>query len=111
MGRIERRHAKEFARAFAVARGDDRGVDVDEIPLLEKLVDREGQPAADAKHGAKEIRARTQVRDFPHEFEGMPFFLERVGGIGLAEHGESRRDYLPLLSLALGWYEFALDAD
>ena len=44
--RIMGGHPEHLARALAVARRDDRRVDVDETPLLEKPVHREGQPAA-----------------------------------------------------------------
>jgi len=54
---FERRHAEHFARPFAVAGGDDRGVDVHEVALLKKLMNCERQPAARAKHGAEQVRA------------------------------------------------------
>jgi hypothetical protein len=51
-------------------------------------VDGVGQPAAHAEDGAEEIGARTEVGDLAQEFQRVAFFLQRVGGVGLAEHGE-----------------------
>ena len=66
---LERGDAEHLARAFAIAGGDDRGVHIDEIALLEELVDGVGQPAARAEHRAEQVRARTQVRDGAQELE------------------------------------------
>ena len=70
---------EHLARAFAIARGDDRRVHVNEIALLEELVDGVGQPAAHAENGAEEIRPRPQVGDGAQEFVRVPLFLKRIG--------------------------------
>ena len=83
--RIDRRDAKQFARAFAIAAGDDRRVDVNETALLEKLVNGESQPAADAENRAEEIRARAQMRDLAQELRRVSLFLERIGLVRRAD--------------------------
>ncbi|HPM93131.1 MAG TPA: hypothetical protein PKZ74_10000 [Bacteroidales bacterium] len=52
-------------------------MDVDEIAFLEKLVDRECEPAAHAEHRAIEIRPRPQVGDRAEELGRVAFFLQR----------------------------------
>ena len=72
------RHAEHLARALAIAGGDDGRVDVDEIPLVEKPVDREGHAAADAEHRAVEIGARPQMGDAAQELLAVAFLLQRI---------------------------------
>ena len=93
--RIERRDAKHFARAFAVARGDDRRVDVNEAALLEKLVNGKGEPAAHAKDRAEQIRARPQMRDLAQELRRVAFLLQRIGFIRRADNLDLVRDNFP----------------
>ena len=52
---LESRHTEHFTGSLAIAARDDRSVDVDEIPLLEELVDREGQAAAEPEQGAEQV--------------------------------------------------------
>ena len=100
MREIEGRHAKHVPGALGVARRDNRGVDVDEVFVLKKLVDGEREPRAHAEDGTEQIRPRPQMRDFAEKFQRVAFFLERVGGVGLAENRERRGDDFPFLALA-----------
>ena len=82
---IQRRHAEHLPRAFAVRSGDDRRLHVEKIALLEKRVDRVGQRVAHAKSRAESIAAHAQVGNLAKKFQGVPFFLQRIGrGIGRA---------------------------
>ena len=108
---VERRHAEHVARALGVAGRDDRRVDVVEAAFLEELVDGVGEAAAHAEDGAEEIRPRAEVGDLAEELEGVALLLERVGVIGLAEHGEFFRHDLPFLAAALGFDELAMHLD
>ena len=70
--------AEHFAGTLAIAGGDDRGVDVDEIALLEEPVDGVGHAAADAEHRAVEVGARPEVGDAAQELGAVAFFLQRI---------------------------------
>ena len=111
MRQIEGRHAEHVARALGVAGRDDRRVHVVEIPLLEKLVHRVGEPAAHAENRAEQIRARAQVRNLAEKLQRVAFFLERVGRIGEADDRHRLGDHFPLLALALRGHELAADLD
>ena len=111
LSEIERRDAEHVARAFGIAGGDDGRVDVAEGFFLEELVDGVGESAAHAEDGAEKIGARAEVGDFAEEFEGVAFFLERVGRIGFTENFEFLGDDFPFLALTLGGHEFAVDGD
>ena len=75
---VKRRDPKQLARAFAIAPGDDRRVHVNKAAFLEKLVHGKGEPAADAKDRAEQIRARPQVRDLAQKLRSVPFLLQRI---------------------------------
>ncbi len=99
--RIDSRNAKQFSRPFAIATGDDRRVDVNETALLEKLMDCESQPAADAENAAEKIRARPQMSDLAQKFRRVSFFLERIGFISCADDVDLVRNQLPFLAFTL----------
>ena len=91
--RINRRNAEQFAGAFAIAARDDWGVDVNERAFLEKLMNRESQPAPDAKDGAKQVRARPQMRNFAQELRRVPLLLERIRFVGLSDDFDLTRNF------------------
>src|SRR5207248_8647949 len=82
---INASHTKQFSRSFAVAPSNDRRVNVVKAALLKKLMNGEGEPAANAKDTTKKIRTRTQVRDLAQEFRSMPLLLQRITFIGQAD--------------------------
>ncbi len=94
-------HLEHLPGSFRIARGDDRGMDVEEAPLLEKAVDRPAHRVPDAGDRAERVRPGTQMGDFPEELEGVAFFLQRifVGG-RLAKHLEPGHLQLGFLVLA-----------
>ena len=93
--------------AFAVAGGDEGGVEVVESSLLEVAVDGEGEGGAHAEHGREGVGAWAQVGYLAEELEGVSFFLEGIGvGVGGAVDLERGGLDLDRLSFAL-----ALDED
>ena len=107
VGEVEGGDAEHVAGALGVAGGDDGRVDIIKALFLIELVDGVGEPAADAEDSAEEVRARPQVGDLAEELHRVALFLERVGGVGLADHGEAGGDNLPFLAGALGLNELA----
>ena len=80
---LERGDLEHLARAFAVAGGDDRRVDVEKAVLLKELVDRAADLVAHAGNCAKRVGARAEVGDRAQELEGVPLLLKRIGfGVG-----------------------------
>ena len=92
--RVKRGDAEHLASALAVARGDERGVDVDEVALLEEAVDGRGGHGADAKHSAEEVRARAEVLLGAKELDRGALLLERVVGGAGALDGDGLRGEL-----------------
>ena len=68
--------------AFAVAGGDDGGVDIDKAPLLEKLVDGVGRHAPHPEGGGEQVGPRTQVLDGPQELHAVALLLQGIVGGG-----------------------------
>src|SRR5439155_24625228 len=73
--------AKQFARSFAVAAGDDRRMNVVKPTFLEELMNGKGQSAANAKDTTKQIRTRTQMRDFAQKLRSVSFLLQWIAVI------------------------------
>src|SRR5207302_915399 len=73
---------EQLAGAFAIASGDNGGMNVNETAILKKLVSGERESATHTKYATEKTRPGTQVRDLAHEFGGMSFLLERVGIVG-----------------------------
>ena len=73
-----RRDAEHLARAFAVARRDDRRVDIGIAVLVEIIVDRIRQRRPDGHAGLHQVRARAQMRNRPQELGAGLLFLERI---------------------------------
>ena len=109
--RIDRGDAKQFPRAFAIAPGDDRRVDVNKAALLEKLMDGEREPAADAKDRAEQIRARPQMRDLAQKLRRVPFLLQRIGVVRRADDFDFVRHDFPALAFALRRHQRAAHRD
>ena len=71
-------------------------VHINKIALLKELVHGKGQPAAHAKDGAKQIRARPQMRDRAQKFLRVPLFLQRVVAIRLADQFHVASPAIPI---------------
>src|SRR5438309_8737723 len=84
-------------------------MNVNEIALLKKLMDREGQFAAHPKHRSVEIRTRTQMRDSSKKFLRVPLLLQRVSRIGRANKLNAGGFEFPLLSLSRRGDEIAFN--
>ncbi len=76
---IQSRHAEHFSGPFAVTGGNNGSADPGKIPFLEKAVDGEGQPAAHAEHGSKQVGAGAQMGDGTQKLRRMPLFLQGIG--------------------------------
>ena len=72
--------------ALAVAGGDDGGVDIDEAPLLEELVDGVGRHAPHPEGGGEQVGPGTQVLDGPQELHAVALLLQGIVGGGGALH-------------------------
>src|SRR5437667_2911639 len=105
---LERGDSEHFAGAFAVATGDDGGMDINEIALLEKLMDRVSQFAARAEDRSEEIRARPQVRNGAQKLQRMPLLLQRVTRVRFADQFNARGAQLPLLACGGRWHKVSL---
>lgn len=107
----QRGHAEEFTRAFAIACGDDRRVDINEIPLLGKGVDGIGEATAHPEDGSIEVSPWSEVGDAAQKFRAMAFFLKWVVVGDFAHEFQGSRLHFP--SLTGGWRgdEFAPDFD
>ena len=77
---VDGRHPEHLARPFAVAGGDEGGVDVDKPALLEEGVDGVGNRRTDPEDRLEGVGPGAEVGDAPQELQRMPFFLERVVG-------------------------------
>src|SRR5207247_1722244 len=108
---VDRGNAKQFARAFAIASGNDRRVDVKEAAVLKKFVNGECEPAPHTKDAAEKIRARPQMRDLAQKFRRVPFLLEGISFIRAADDVDLVRDQFPSLAFAVGSDERASDAN
>ena len=108
---VHRCYAEHLAGTFAVAGGDDGGVDVEEIAFVEEAVDGEGEAASHTEDGSVEIGAGAKVGDGAEELGGVAFFLEGVvvGG-GADEFCLGGADF-PSLAFSGALDEFAGDGD
>ena len=68
---------EHFARALAVAAGDDRRVHIDKAVFVEELVDRIGRRGTHAERRVEQIRSRTQVCNRAQVLDGVALFLQR----------------------------------
>ena len=83
---IQRGHLEHLAGALAVGAGDDGGLDIDEAPALEELVNGVGRHGADAEGGGKQIGAGPQVLDGAQELHAVALLLQGIVGGGLTLH-------------------------
>ena len=88
---VQRRDLEHFARALAVAAGDDRRVHIDKAVLVEELVDRIGCRGTHAERRVEQVRARAQMRDRAQILDGVALFLQWVFRRGSALHNDFRR--------------------
>lgn len=71
-------HLEHLTGTFAIRGSDERSVDVLESALLEELMGRVGEVVADAAHGADQVCARSQVRDFSQVLVGVLLLRQGV---------------------------------
>ena len=74
VGEVEGRDAEQLPRALGVGRGDDRGVDPEEIALVEKAVDRLRRITSYNVCYTKLLRDSYPIQPKPHTLE----FLREV---------------------------------
>jgi len=75
---IKRGNPEHFARAFAVAGGDDGRMHVGKSAFLKKTVAGKSKRTSHPRHCAERIGARPQMRDLAQKFETMVFFLQGI---------------------------------
>ena len=83
---VQRGDPEHLAGALTVAGSDDGGVDVDEAPLLEELMNGVGRHAPHPEHGGKQVRPGPQVLDGTQKLHAVALFLQGVVGGGGALH-------------------------
>ena len=108
-GRIGR-HPKHLARSFAIARGDDGGVDVGKFTFIEKTMHRIGQTTPHPEDRAVEIGAGTQVGNRAKELRRVSFFLKRKIFRRFTEQRNLRRTHFPTLPLPRALNQFPYHA-
>ena len=109
---VKRCHLKHRAGTLAVARCDERRVEIEETTVVEEFVDCISQRVAYAEHRAESVCARTQMSLLAQEFESVSFFLQRISlRIGSAVDFKRFRLHLGSLTLALRLHEFAFYVD
>ena len=110
-GGVEGADAEHFARALAVAGGDDGAVDPEKFALAEELMDGLGTGIAYTHDRAQGVGAGAQVGDGAEEFEGVALLLQGVVFGGTAKDFDFRSLHLNALALCRGFDELALDSD
>ena len=109
---VKRCHLKHRAGTLAVARCDERRIEIEETTVVEEFVDCISQRVAYAEHRAESVCARTQMSLLAQEFESVSFFLQRISlRIGSAVDFKRFRLHLGSLTLALRLHEFAFYVD
>ncbi len=88
---IQGGHLEHLAGPFAIAGGNDGGVNVDEAPVLEEAVDGVGSHAAHPEGGGEQVGAGTQVLDGAQVLHAVALLLQGVvrGGGALHRDGGS----------------------
>ena len=86
---IQRGHTEHFARALAVAGGDQRGVHIHKVLIGEEAVDALRGYRADAEHRREQIGARAQVRLGAQVFHRMALLLQGIIGRGHAHNRDA----------------------
>ena len=79
---------EHFAGTLAVRAGNQRGVDIHEVPILEELVNGHGSKRADAEHRLEGVGPGPQVGDGPQILHGVLLGLQGVVAGGGALHGD-----------------------
>ena len=83
---VEGGHLEHLAGALTVGAGDDGGLDIDEAPALEELVDGVGRRGADAEGSGEQVGAGAQMLDSTQELHAVALLLQGVIRGGLALH-------------------------
>ena len=83
---IQGGYLEHLACAFAVRAGNQRGVNVNEVPVLEELVDGHGRQAADTEHRLEGIGPGPQVGNGAQELHGVALGLQGIVAGGRAFH-------------------------
>ena len=79
---------EHLARAFSVAGGDQRSVDIHKTALLEEAVDRVGQNGAHPERRLEQVGAGAKMGDGPEELRRVALFLQRIIRSGSALDGD-----------------------
>ena len=77
---------EHFAGTLAVGAGDERGMNIDEAPFVEKFVQSEGRFGTDSEHSVEGVGARTEMGNGAQEFKGVALVLQGIIGGGGALH-------------------------
>ena len=83
---IQGRDLEHFAGTLTVRTGNEGCVDVDKVPILEKLMDGHGCQGADAKHRLEGVGAGPQMGDGAKKFHGVALGLQGIVAGGGAFH-------------------------
>jgi len=90
--REEGGNLEHFTSSLAVGGRDARGVDVEEVVLLEKPVRGEGESVADPGDGRNDVAPGAKVSDRTEELQGVAALGERVfARVDLSEEGDCLR--------------------
>ena len=109
-GEVERGDLKHFAGAFAVGCSDDGGIEIQEAAVLKEGMNGPADAVADASDCAEGIGAWAEVGDVAEEFEGVTFFLQRVGlWVGRTENFDGSGMKFDSLAFAGGFAEKPMD--
>ena len=93
-------HLKHLTGALTVAGGDEGGVDVHVVALLEIAVDGGGHHAAHAENGVKGVGAHTQMGDGAQKLQRATLLLQGVLTGAGAQHGDGGGVDLHAVALA-----------
>ncbi len=104
-------HLEHFARAFAVAGGDEGRMHVHKAPLRKESVEQLRRQRADAEHRVEGVRPGTQVGDGAQVFEGVALFLQGIVGGAQAHHFDLGGLELKGLLHAGGGHQITLGPD
>ena len=75
---IQGGHPEHLSRSLTVTSGDDGGVHVHKIPLLEELMDSVSRQGPHPEHGLEGVGPGPQMGDGPQILEAVALLLQRV---------------------------------
>ena len=98
--RVQRGDTEHGAGSLAIARGNDRRMDIIKTMFVEITVSRETQRTPYARDRAERVGARPQMCDLAQVLEGVALFLQRIVRLRIAMHGKGTGMHLKMLSLS-----------